>query len=591
MAEADMGNLPTLPGSPVVDGFSSLSIVRQIGLMIGLAASVAIGLAVVLWSQEPNYQPLARGMSSYDAAQVVEVLRQHEVQFRIDPSSGDLLVPAEKIHQIRMQLAAADISLNRVVGMEVLDKDQGLGTSQFMEAARYRRGLEGELARTISSLKAVRNARVHIAIPRRSVFVRDARKPTASVVLEMYSGGMMDPRQVAGVVNLVANSIPELEHQNVSVVDQEGRLLSDHEKNKDIVLAARQFEFSRQYEDVLTSRVSNVLEPIIGVGHFKAEVTADIDFTVVEQTAEQFNPDLPALRSEQSIGEQRVGDVATGGIPGALSNQPPGAVTAPEVAGAGAAGGPAAGQPGSARNQVTRNYELDRTISHTRHDSGRLRRLSVAVVLDNMVDGAGKDGQRRAWTAEELARVTALVRDAVGFDATRGDSVNVINSPFAAPDVELELPESPIWEQPWFWSAIKQLMGALFVLLLVFLVLRPLMKNLATSGTLAAEGAGGEGSMGMEGGMGGAGAAGGAGGAGGAGKAGGAGGAGGGAGGAGGAAGQMGADGVTLSGGESVLLPSAEAGYQNHLNAVKGLVAENPGRVAQVVKQMINADE
>ena len=264
-AEADTASLP-VPSSPVVDGFSSLGIVRQIGLMIGLAASVAIGLAVVLWSQEPNYQPLARDLSSFDAAQVVEVLRQNQVRYRIDPNSGDLLVPVEKIHEIRMQLAAANINLNRVVGLEVLDKEQGLGTSQFMEAARYRRGLEGELARTISSLKAVRNARVHIAIPRRSVFVRDARKPTASVVLEMYSGAILDPRQIAGIVNLVANSIPELEREGVSVVDQEGRLLSDHEKNQDILMAAHQFEFTRNYEDVLTDRVSNVLEPIIGGG-------------------------------------------------------------------------------------------------------------------------------------------------------------------------------------------------------------------------------------------------------------------------------------------------------------------------------------
>ncbi len=561
--------LPAAPGSPLVEGFSGLTILRQVGLMIGLAASVAIGFAVVLWSQEPTYQPLAPGLAPGDANQVIEVLRQHNIQYRIDPGSGNVLVPAEKLQDIRLKLAAADVKLDSRVGLEMLDRDQGLGTSQFIETARYRRGLEGELARTIGGMHGVKNARVHIAIPGRSVFVRDNRKPTASVLVDLYPGMRLEPSRVLGIMNLVANSIPEMDRKSVTVVDQRGQLLSpDEDEASNMVMASKQFEYTRRYEEVLTTRIQSILAPVVGHEHFRAEVTADIDFTVVEQTAEQFNPDLPAVRSEQIVGESRLaGGAAAGGIPGALANQPPGGSTVPEVAeGTAAAGaGAADGGPGMREvEQVTKNYELDRTISHTRHETGKVRRLSVAVVLDNLKEGEGAKGSRREWTPEEIARVTALVKDAVGYDPARGDSVNVINSAFAAPTALEELPPPPIWEQPWFWNVVKQALGALFVLLLVFAVLRPIMKNLAEAGT-AATAAAGAGAGGM-GGLGGAE-------------------------GLGGERGDMSSDQVTLSGSPDVLLPRPEEGYEAQLNAIKGLVSENPGRVAQVVKQMINADE
>lgn len=251
MAEAIAENkqtVPAVPGGTLISGLNSLGLLRQLGLMLGLAASVAIGFAVVLWSQEPDYVALAPNLTAADAGQVTEVLRQHDVRYRIDPSSGTLLVPSEKIHDIRMKLAAEDVRLDGSVGLEVLDQDQGLGTSQFIETARYRRGLEGELSRTISSMHGVRSARVHIAMPGRSVFVRDSRKPSASVLVDLYGGTKLDPERVLGIMNLVANSIPELERSAVTVVDQRGRMLSpDESEASGMVQAAKQFDYTRRY--------------------------------------------------------------------------------------------------------------------------------------------------------------------------------------------------------------------------------------------------------------------------------------------------------------------------------------------------------
>lgn len=575
-----------LLGLSFLENLSEMSMLRQIGLLVGLAASVAIGFAVVLWSQQPDYRPLLGSLAGMDANQVMETLAAADISYTVEPTSGALLVKADDLARARLKLATAGIApTDSNIGFEILDKDQGLGTSQFMEATRYRRGLEGELGRTVSSLNNVKGARVHLAIPKSSVFVRDERKPSASVLVELYPGRSLEPSQVMAIINLVATSVPELTKSQITVVDQKGNLLSDQQELTELSMAGKQFDYSRRIESLYTQRVQSILQPVLGNGRYKAEVSADVDFSAVESTSETFNPDQPALRSEQSVSEQRQSSLGPQGVPGALSNQPPGPASAPENARAGqaaAAGAIASGQPlldangqqimdpatgqpmlapypADKREQATRNYELDRSISHTKQQQGRLRRLSVAVVLDDQVT-VSADGQttRVPRTAEELARFTRLVQDAVGFDASRGDSVSVINAPFAADSLDETFIDVPFYSQPWFWDIVKQVLGVLFILVLVFGVLRPVLNNLTHAGKgKELQAAGGDVALGEMDGLDGA----------------------------------LSNDRVSLSGPQSIMLPSPTEGYDAQLNAIKNLVAEDPGRVAQVVKDWINADE
>lgn len=594
MAEAAVANVPAkteaaepkapLFGLSFLENLAEMSVLRQLGLLVGLAASVALGFAVVLWSQQPDYRPLYGSLNGMDASQVVETLATAGIDYTVEPNSGALLVKADDLGRARMRLAAAGVApTDNSVGFEILDREQGLGTSQFMEATRYRRGLEGELARTVASLNNVKAARVHLAMPKASVFVRDERKPSASVLVELYPGRALEPSQVMAIVNLVATSVPELDKGQVTVVDQKGNLLSDQQELSELTMAGKQFDFSRRMESLLTQRVHNILQPVLGSGRYKAEVSADVDFSAVESTSEMFNPDQPALRSEQQVNEQRQSSLPPQGVPGALSNQPPGPAAAPEqTGGAAAAGGPIApgqplvdangqqimdpvtGQPMLApypadkREQSTRNFELDRSISYTKQQQGRLRRLSVAVVVDDQmrVDPQTGEASRVPWSADDLARFTRLVQDSVGFDASRGDSVSVINTAFTASLGE-EIIEIPFYTQPWFWDIVKQVLGVLFILALVFGVLRPLLNNITGAGKGKELAASGDVDLGEMAGL----------------------------------DGELSEDRVSLGGPQSILLPSPSEGYDAQLNAIKSLVAEDPGRVAQVVKEWINADE
>lgn len=585
-ATVDTASRKGLTSLAFLDNMAQMPALRQVALLIGLAASVAIGFAVVLWSQEPDYRPLYANLNNLDASQVIETLNQSGINFKLEPNSGALLVKSNDLAAARLRLATAGIApTDNTIGFEILDKDQGLGTSQFMETTRYRRGLEGELARTIASLQNVKSARVHLAIPKSSVFVRDERKPSASVLVDMFAGRSLEPSQVMAIINLVATSVPELNKDQITVVDQKGNLLSDQNELSEMTRAGKQYDFVRRMEGMFTQRVHNILLPILGDGRYKAEVSADVDFSAIESTSESFNPDQQALRSEQSLVEERTSSQGPQGIPGALSNQPPGAASAPERAlggGAGADGPIAAGQPlldangqqiidpatgqpmlapypTDRREQSTRNFEVDRSISYVKQDQGRLQRLSVAVVVDDLVH-VGADGQtvRRPWTEQDLSRFTRLVQDAVGFNASRGDSVSVINAPFADVPVE-EFVEPPFYSQPWFWDVMKQVLGVLFIIILVFGVLKPLLSNVVGGGKSkelalsdAARAEADLSSLDEE----------------------------------------LADDKVSLGAAQqSIMLPSPSEGYDAQLNAIKNLVAEDPGRVAQVVKEWISGDE
>lgn len=542
----------------LIDGFNNLNLLRQAGLMIGLAASVAIGFWIVLWTQGEDYRPLYGSLDRLDSSEVGKILDFNEIQFKVDTSTGALLVPVDDLHKARLKLAEAGIPGNNSVGFELLDKEQPLGTSQFMEKTRYRRGLEGELARTITSVHAVRSARVHLAIPKESVFVRDGREPSASVFLELFPGRELEPHQIKGISNLVASSISELDVENVTIVDQKGALISIGAEDEKLIIAAQHLDYTRKIENDIILRVRRLLGSVVGDGNFRTEVSADVDFTEIEEAGERFNSDLPALRSEAVVEEQQLGGGGPGGIPGALTNQPPAGGAAPEVAVAGGEGAEA-GIPSNTRSQATRNYELDRTVSYTKHGKGQLKRLTVAVVIDDKIT-AGPDGSptRTPWTDEELERLSILVRDAVGFSAARGDSVNLLNEPFIARE-EFEVVKPAWWQDDAYKFYVKQGAGLLIILVLLVGFLRPVLKSLAAAGLqsraddeakeLAALQAAGVDSFDS-----------------------------------------LSDETVTLTGGDSLALPSPEEGYEQQLNAVKGLVAEDAGRVAQVIKRWINEE-
>lgn len=543
-----------------VSGFNGLSMLRQLGLMVGLAASIAIGFAVVLWSQAPDYRVLFSNLTFADANEVIEQLDQLQIPYEFDTAGRAILVPQDQVHQARLRLAAQGFTNDKTVGFELLEQDQGLGTSQFMETARYRRGLEGELARTIASMVAVRNARVHLAIPKESVFIRDSRKPRASVFVEMFSGRRLERDQVAAIANLVASSIPELDVKDVTVVDQKGRLLNTRDADTDVVLAAKQLEYTRSVEDTLLNRVNSILQPVVGLGNFRAEVSADVDFTQIEQADEMYNPDLPALRSEKTLEENRAAGEAVGGVPGALSNQPPGPSSVPEevnAQGGAGAGAGANGVAGSSREQSVKNYELDRSVSYTRHQQGRIQRISVAVVVDDLVSINPADGSqsRSQWQQNELERLKVLVENAVGYSAARGDSVTVVNSPFVPPE-QVQDVELSFWQQDWFWDLGKQLMAALFVLILVLFVLRPILKSLASSDNQKDElhlGPAGDVSAELEG-LDGT---------------------------------DVSDDKVTFGGIDKSMMATPNESFDYQLNAIRSMVAEDPEKVAQAVRQWV----
>ncbi|MBK8993009.1 MAG: flagellar M-ring protein FliF [Gammaproteobacteria bacterium] len=473
------------PLNPYVAGIAGLSIPRQVGVIVGLAASVALAVWLVLWTQGSDMRPLYGSLENLDAAAVVGVLESNGIRYRIDENSGALLVESARFHDARLLLAEAGMPNQRAVGFEMLDKEQGIGTSQFMETARYRHSLEGELARTIGSIASVRAARVHLAIPERSAFVRDQRRPSASVLLELQPGRTLQEGQVRAIGNLVASSVPDLDLADVTIVDQKGKLVSNFGDDPEAVAATRQLAYTAKLEDQLVQRVHRILDPIVGGGRYKAEVTADVDFTAVEQTDEIYNPDLPALRSERRLDEQRVPGDAGAGIPGALSNQPPVAGAAPEVVTGAPAGEPAAAAaPRNVRTESTRNYEVDRSLSHTRHQVGNVRRLTVAVVLDDRVRVNAESGEREnlSWDDASLERVTTLVRDAVGYDPARGDSVNVVNAAFFdLPATESELEAVPFWQQDWFLPVVRQALAALLVLAVLLAVVRPVLRSLSSN--------------------------------------------------------------------------------------------------------------
>jgi flagellar M-ring protein FliF len=475
--------------------------VKPLMLLFGIAGAVAVGLIVVLWSRGPNYSLLYANLAGEDQAQVAQALDAAQIPYRLQPGSNAIEVPTERLSDARLKLAGQGLPQGGG-GFATLDKDPGFGVSQFVENARYQHALETELGRTIANLRPVEGARVHIALSRQSAFVRDHRAASASVFVQLKAGQRLEQQQVQAIINLVASSIPELEANQVTVVDQQGRLLSQPPGHDEFSLREAQFDMVHRLEDDYRQRIEALLSPLVGAGHVRAQVVAQLDMAVTEQAREQYAPGSQVVRSEQ-VSEQtsRDGTLAQG-VPGALTNQPPaGGVAAPPPSSvnpaAAAKAPPAAGNPAqqaaggappaapaapdNVSHESTRNYEIDRTLAYTHEPAGRLKRLTVAVLVDDMhaTDKAGKV-QSAALSAAQIEHITQLVKDAVGFDAARGDTVSIVNSAFTAevpvPDGDLQAPA--IWERPLFRDLVRVLSGALVLIVLVLAVLRPLVRNL-----------------------------------------------------------------------------------------------------------------
>ena len=457
--------------------------VRQLLGLAGLALAVAAGVVVALWSQQPNYALLFNDLADRDVLAVTEALTTEQVDFRIDERTGAVMVPQGKLHELRMRLSVQGLPRGSARGMEILDEESSLGTSRFVESARYKHAQEGELSRSIAAFHNVNSARVHLALPKQSVFVRERTKPTASVFVRPFSGRTLEAGQVNAIVHMVASSIPQLEPGNVTVVDHLGRLLSDGAGNEPLALSSREFDYRRRIEGDYSDRIARLLEPLVGIGKVRAQVTALLDFTRSETTQESFDPARRAVRSEQINEQKNRGAEIAQGIPGALSNQPPAAGVVDAIAD----GETIPAEPPSSESRAeTRNFELDRAINHTKQQLGTIRRLSVAVIVDEPVS-KGANGKPNPYSEEQLARFTELVKETIGFDEQRGDTFSLLSSSFLRPEIE-DVPEVPVWKQPWVWDLGKQVLGGVFVLLVLLLIVRPAVRTLTTAPRLAPPG-------------------------------------------------------------------------------------------------------
>ncbi len=495
-ALATVNSAPTAAPAPA-DGFgsrlASLPAGRKATLALGLAALVGIALAMSMWSSQGNYKVLYAGLSDKDGGAILAQLSQMNVPYKHADGGAAILVPADKVHDVRLKLASAGLPKGSIAGFELMDNAR-FGQTQFQERLTFQRGLEGELTRSISALSAVQAARVHLALPNQNGFFREQQKPSASVLLTLHPGRTLDRAQIAGIVHLVSSSVPEMNPKAVSVLDASGALLSTSGDSaaSGSGLDAEQLQYRHQIEANYTKRVLDILEPVLGRDNLRAQVTAEVDFSQTESTSEQYVPNQgqgpdgkPAqatLRSQQTSESSGGGSATPAGVPGATSNQPPVPATAPINGSAqpmqAAQGGGASG--GSSRREATTNYEVDKTVRVTRNATGTVKRLNAAVVLNHKstTDAKGKT-TTTAIPAEEMEKLTSLVKETIGFNETRGDSVKLINAPFK---IEKPVAEEalPLWKQPETQDLLRSLAvpGALtlLALIIVFGAIRPALK-------------------------------------------------------------------------------------------------------------------
>lgn len=464
---------------------------QQIGsklfLLAGMAAVIAVMVVFWLWSQQPDYRVLFSNFSDKDGGAIVAALDKMNVSYKLSDSGTAILVPASQVHQARLKMASQGLPKGGNVGFELLEKQQ-FGVSQFVEQVNFQRGLEGELERSIQAIDAVESAIIHLAIPKQSVFVRDQQKPTASVLVNVLPGRNLDANQVSAVVHLVASSVPHLPATNVTVVDQNGNLLSDTSKKRGAKhLDPSQLKYINELQQSIARRVESIIAPIVGPGNVRAEASAEIDYSSSEQADEIYKPNQNtadvAVRSMQSNESSTQDGSAVGGVPGALSNQPPEDATAPITTEEGEATTVAAAAvPLKSQKNTTTNFEVDKTVRYEQQQMGGIKRLNVAVVVNNMpvVDAEGNTTYRPLTDAEKQ-QINDLARQAMGFNQERGDALAVVNSAFATTAVE-PMPEVAIWQNPqtieYGKDALRFLVGIIVLLMLYKKILKPMFTKL-----------------------------------------------------------------------------------------------------------------
>ncbi|MED5526525.1 MAG: flagellar basal-body MS-ring/collar protein FliF [Pseudomonadota bacterium] len=440
---------------------------RSVLVIALLAAIVAAAIVVMLWTSTRHYVPLYGKQELYDKATIIDTLEKENIDFRLDGSSGNVLVPEDRLADARMRLAAKGVKASLPAGFDELNNMSTLGTSQFMESARYLHALEGELARTIIALDQVRSARVHLAVPKRTLFVgREEQKPSAAVMVDLASP--LTPSQVEAIINLVSGSVPGMSTGAVSVVDQKGELLSAGigDMNDPARLSGKQMDYTSKLEDRMTQRASSMLQPLLGSDNFRVEVAADVDFSSVNETREDLNAN-PVVTRETSKKDNSTDSVALG-IPGALSNRPP--VPANQANGQNNQNDPQ--KAVSQREETSRTFETGRAVTHTKYAEGRLSHLSVSVLLNSAKAPEG------GWTQSDLDKLTQMVKTAVGFDDKRGDQFSLNSFSFAPAPAPIQMPELKWWQDPMWQDYIRYAVGGLMVLLLVLFGVRPLVRHL-----------------------------------------------------------------------------------------------------------------
>jgi flagellar M-ring protein FliF len=486
-------------------GFGSLGNTQKLGLLAALAAAIALVVVAFLWARTGEYRVLYSNLSDRDGGEVIAALAQQNVPYRVAEGGSVILVPATQVYELRLRLAAQGLPKGGAVGFELMDT-QKFGISQFAEQVNYQRALAGELSRTVESMAAVQRARVHLAIPRPTVFVRERQQPSASVLVSLYPGRLLDAGQVNAIQHLVASGVPELEARNITVVDQAGNLLSGTVPAAAGMngLDASQLKYLHAVEASYAARIENILKPIMGADNVRAQVTAVLDFSQVEQTSETFRPNPApqeaAIRSQQTVETVTVSPQGPAGVPGALSNQPPGAATAPLTA----AAAPQPQQqptppPANTHRENIVNYEVDKTIRHTRGEVGAVKRLSAAVVV-NYRRGPDSDGRPTysPLSEQEVAQITTLAREAMGFNQERGDTLNLVNAPFSGEVVIAGMEAPSEWAE-----AVRRLtspagVGSLVMygvagiaLLVALLLVRSAVRDLTRAGQVSGPGGAG----------------------------------------------------------------------------------------------------
>ena len=478
--------LATPPASPNwLQRLSTLDRGQRMRLGVGVALLVAAAIAAVVLGRQPDYRVLFANLSDKDGGAIVAQLSQMNVPYKHADGGGAILIPSDRVHDVRLRLATQGLPRGSVAGFELMESSK-FGMTQFQERLNFQRGLEGELTRSIQALSSVQGARVHLALPNQNGFFREQQKPSASVLVSLHPGRILDRAQLAGIVHLVASSVPELAPSAVSVLDDTGKLLSQSPDNSAGAEAnAQQLLYVQQIEQQYTRRIMEILEPVVGRDNVKAQVTAEVDFTQTESTSEQFRPnqtpDSSAIRSQQVLESTGSANKTATGVPGAVANQPPVPAAAP-INGANPApnaGGQQGTEEQNTKRESTTNYEVDKTIKVTRGSTGAVKRLSAAVVVN--YQSAEEKGKLvpKALTPEQLEQMTALVRETIGFNRERGDSVNLMNTPFQVTAASSN--DVPLWKQPEAIELAKTFawpVGAvLFAALVLLGLVRPALKG------------------------------------------------------------------------------------------------------------------